>query len=353
MWNEETVKLIREHFIAVALISAEQKRPDAVGEFLRKAGVRLTGTGGNKYVVTAGGKQLGVVRGAMLTDPWRAWAEWQRLPASERRPGAVQVPELTNIDPTKIMPQPPTNGLILKLYYRTLARESGDELRHVDTKDFVQNLSFAKKPSAKRDAIARVIRTRAYFEAQPDFMWLTEAEWKSLLPAHPSKGNSMPVPTAIMMRLFRYHLTPIMAFGESLGWQSREEFRGGKLTLTVEEVKPDKVRMRLNGYALLGFDYDTVEERLSKNRKFMGYEPSLLGYLEYNPAEMKITRFDFLALGDAYGMEKEGGECFYRKGREPLGVAFSVADPNIPANRVAPRGAKGEKLAKRYFATNQ
>ncbi len=143
-----------------------------------------------------------------------------------------------------------------------------------------------------------------------------------------------------------------MAFNASNGWQ-RKEVRGGSLTLTVEEVTPEKVRLRLEGFALLGADCDTAQEKVRENKRSWGYEPWLLGYLEYNPQRMQITRFDVVALGDTYGMLLGDLRYFYRPGRQPLGVAFELVSPDVAANRVPPRGAKGPRLYRPYFATGR
>ena len=138
------MKLIKENFVPLAILSGEQNRKDDQGEFIRQAGIKLIGAGGNKLVVTASGKLLGG-KGPNV-DVKKAWEEWKRLPASERKPGAVKIGERGTIDKTKGATIPPPGGLILKLYYRTLASEPSQDFRHVDTKDFVQNYSRAKNP---------------------------------------------------------------------------------------------------------------------------------------------------------------------------------------------------------------
>jgi hypothetical protein len=251
-------------------------------------------------------------------------------------------------------PSPPPGGLILKLYYRTLTRGAGTQLRHAEKKDFVQNYSMGKNPSnpAVIGSIDSMIANKAFYEAHPDFMWLTEAEWKSLLPDNPTPGTAAEVPAALTERLFRYHLVPTMAFGESSGWP-KKDIRGGKLTLTVEEESKDNVRLRLEGFALLGSDYETTRKTLQKKGHAWGYEPRLLGYLEYHPAKKQITRFDIVALGNNYGLLLEGLILFYRPRPQPLGVAFSMVSADVPANLVFPRGAASPQGYKAYFATGK
>jgi hypothetical protein len=301
------------------------------------------GASANLAVVTASGRRLGAASGPL--DLWRALREFRSLPVSETAPGAVRVGERRPADSLRAPPSPSPGGLILKLYYRALAREAGTELRRAEKKDFFHSYSMAKNPRNPSEigSIDSVISNKAFYEAQPDFMWLTEAEWKSLLPASPIPGAATEVPAAITERLFRFHLVPIMAYAESIGW-AKKDIRGGKMTLIVEEVSKDKVRLRLEGVALLGATFESASKHV------WGYEPHLLGYLEYHPAEQKITRFDIVALGDAYGKLRE---IFCRPGRQPLGVAFGLVHADVPANRVFPRGAPGGNGYREYFATGK
>jgi hypothetical protein len=348
-WSEARVKLIKEHFVALAIRSGEQTRKDADGEFIRECGLKLAGAGGNLVVVTANGKQLGGKDGEH-SDVEKAWDEWSRLPESQRKPGAVKVGDRGPIDAAASLPEPPSGGLILRLYYRSLARDSKGILRHINREDFAANLAMARS-SSEKDYINSMISNASFYEAQPDHVWLTKDEWKSLLPENPRKGEMSAVPAGIRERIFRYHLVPRMAFAESNGWDEKGDVRGGKLTLTVEEVSAEMVRLRLDGFALLGPDFTTVTATL-KEKRWVGYEPRLLGYLEYHPAKQAISRFDFVALGDTYGMLEGDNRFYYRPKRQPLGVAFELVSPDVPANRIPPRATRGA-MYKSYFATGK
>src|SRR5437868_10652603 len=83
----------------------QRRRQDAEGEFFRKVADQgpRKGQGGSTrqgiYVCTASGKLLGyrnaqdaaVMRGVLK----QALKEWKALPADERKPGAVEVPEFS------------------------------------------------------------------------------------------------------------------------------------------------------------------------------------------------------------------------------------------------------------------
>jgi hypothetical protein len=312
-------------------------RKDAEGTFIRDTcGLRLAGAGGNVVCVTASGMLLGHIAGAngQQCDPRRAVEEWKQLPASERQPGAIKVGGRGPVDPAHAQPEPPRGGLILKQYYRMLAEGTSGELRHVVLRDFDHHEQFAKY----RDPQA----PRHYFEAAPDFVWLTEAEWRSLVPSDPKAGDHFPVPAALRDRLFRFHLVPDITFGESNGWEPKQ-VRGGDLGVTVEAVSPLRVRLRVAGSAQLGLDYDTAQAKSrSGGHSAHGYEPQLLGYVGYDRAKKRIDRFEMVALGGFYGTLYGDNRILYRAGRTPLGVAFELVAADSPAadRQVPPRAAR-------------
>lgn len=320
-------------------------RKDAEGQFVRETcGLKLAGAGGNVVCVSPAGKLLGHLVGAngMQCDPKKAWEEWQKLPENERNPGAVSVGAMGPADPRLPKAASPPGGLILKQHYRMMAHDAKGELRHVVIEDFDHHkrLSTYYDPKAKRH----------YFEASPDFVWLTEPEWKSLLPVDPRVGGKLSVPAAITERLVRFHLVPDITFGESTGWQ-KKDVRAGEMTLTVEEVTPARLRLRLDGSARLGLDFETAQAR-SKNggHSAHGYEPRLLGYIEYDVMKQCIDRFDLAALGDFYGTLYGDNRWLYRSGRTPLGVGFKLVSANDPAadRQVPPRSIRAG-----YFATGK
>jgi hypothetical protein len=282
-----------------------------------------------------------------------AWKEWNRLPESERKPGAMKVGPQGTVDTKMAPPTPPRDGLILKQYYRTLGRDTKGYLRHVNRQDFVTNITGMVDKQSPKEFIDLCISKKVFYEAQPDFVWLTEEEWKSLVPRDPKPGKSMPVATAISERIFRYHLIPTMAFGESTGWDKPNDVRDGKLTLTVEDVSDKKLRMRLDGSVRLGPEFATVAAKVREGKRVWGYEPRLLGYLEYDRKNQKFTRFDMVALGDTYGMLEENLRFYYRRGRQPLAASFQLVSADVPANTVPPRCAKHAELHERYFATGR
>jgi hypothetical protein len=146
------------------------------------------------------------------------------------------------------------------------------------------------------------------------------------------------VPAAVRDHLFRGYLHPFSAVGDCGGW-GPNDVRAGELTLTVEALSANTLRMRVEGFAGLGRPYDpdlaAKEAGAERGEAYgVGYEPRLYGHLEYDRKGRAFTRFDLVALGDYYG--RLGGSAWnvYRPGRQPLGVAFELARGDRPADRI-------------------
>jgi hypothetical protein len=331
-WTEENTRLIKEHFVAVSVSNFDQGRKDAVGRFFRDAGMQLPGAGGSQWCVTASGKVLlGNSHNGLGFSVARALEKWNALPAAERAPGAVKVGDMDAIDTQRSLPAPPTGGLILKVYYRAFMRD-GSKLRYVTARDLWHDEKGAKSEAIFDTAYPGLITTP---QAQLDHMWLTEAEWKSLLPASPRKGDRFPAPAGITDRILRWHLNPLTVYGETNALGPRE-VRAGELTLTVEAVEPTGVRLRLDGSAKLGHEAPAAVAggKLACIDQW-GYEPRVLGYLEYDPEKKVVTRFDIVAVGDQFGRL---GICdsATRPGVQPLGIAFELVKNPQPADHLPP-----------------
>jgi hypothetical protein len=324
-WTAETVALIKKNFIAVSVSNYDQNRQDRVGQFVRASGMHFPGAGGSRWFVTAGGKLLG-------RDPKEALKKWKALPESERAPGAVAVGELGPIDRKRAAPTPPAGTLIVKLYYRALMRDKDGKLRYVKGADLWHD-EIGKKTEGTIEATYPGAITTP--QAQPDHMWLSQAEWRALMPAKPRPGEKVSLPAAVADRLIRWHLNPLFVYGEAnpLG---RKEVRAAEITLTVTKASVDVVQLRLEGFARLGKAFSVLEKKGQRAcLDQWGYEPRLLGYLEYHPRKQVFTRFDVVALGDQFGRL---GICdsAARPGRQPLAIAFELVTTDAPAERVPP-----------------
>lgn len=287
-------------------------------------------------VVSASGKHLG---GSDLDKALEAFA---KLPESERAPGAVKVGDLGPADTAHAAPALPAGALAVKLYGRLLARDPNGALRLTEAADFPLMAGY--------DA-DRQLHKKYLFEAQPDYLWLTEAEWTALVPAHPKVGDRLSVPPVVVRRICTYHLIPQRLYGEGGGW-SAKDVRAAEMALTVEEATSAGVRLRLSGSAKLGSTFDAGRATTPNGPLAIGYEPRFDGVLFYDTTKGAFTRFDFVAIGDAWGrMGDANGKSVdvERPGRWPLGFAFERAG-DAPADRLTPAGRAERIRSGRYLA---
>jgi len=298
-WSTKDVQLVRDKFIAVtidinSIHGAQQK-------FLQQCYPAGTvGTANCLLIATAAGKHLARMK------PQVGLSEWNKLPEQERKPGAVRVEALSDKDAqAHRLYQRPPGMLIAGVYTRPMKRNEKGEW---------------------------MIGTRGSPTADPrtmlglDHLWLTEAEWKSLLPANPRVGDKLPVPAPIVDRMVRYHIT-LEIQGCTLG-HSVEDLRSRKMILTVEEVSSAGVRLRLDGSVLLASPAGKGVE-VNKNKGY-GFDGKYLGYLNYNANKKAFDRFDIVAFGDSW----TDGKCFHgcRPGQHWTGIAFELprGDVKVP-----------------------
>ncbi len=347
LWTEENTKLMQDNFVAVSLSVLEYDRTDAVGQFLRDSGVKLRRLEGCLWCVTPGGKilesNLVVEKGKESFKPdfdlKGALEKWQALPEAERVPGAVQVGEMDTVDRQRAVLTPPPGTLILKLYYRAFMCED-NKLRYLTDNDLWHD-EKGEKTEAK--LVHRRITTP---QAHPDHMWLSEAEWKSLMPVNPRVGDKFAMPAGIADRLVRRHLNPRSVYDGHSDGLDIASVSAAELNLTVEAVSANRVRLRLDGHAKLGQPPtpDVLAGKIASMSQW-GYDPKLLGFLEYDPQKQVFTRFDVVALGDQFGrVGLTIGAA--RPGCQPLGITFELVTGDRPADRVPPGSAS---TARPYF----
>ena len=310
--DSETIALVNKHFIAVTGDDwYQRRRTDAEGQFWKKVsdqGPRRTShTKQGVYCFTTDGELL-VYRNhldanVMREDFKKAVRKWEQLPAERRKPGAVKIEDAGKLD-ARYHRVPPKDGLVLRTYTRILDRKDG---------------SFCK---ANCDHPGHDFAAR-------DHIWLTADEVRKLVPADPKKGDTVALPPAVAVRLARFHFVDNTR-GEPPHWK-KEEIRSLKMPLQVEEVSEARIRLRLDGNALLATDADA-------KKADRGFDVRLLGWIEYDRTRKAIVRFDAVALGDSWG---EGSLTRgARPGRTPLGVAIELAKGDEEADKVPPQGAR-------------
>jgi hypothetical protein len=316
------IKLATKTYVPVAADDWYQRRRiDDEGEFFRKVADQgpRKGVGGSTrqgiYCFTASGKLLAFKNAqnaeVMLETLKLGLRRWNALPAAERAAGAVKVPAPARVDPTYAR-TPPEGGLILRSYTRILDRDEKGRY------------SRGECERAGGDRAAR------------DHVWLNKAEWQSLIPAEPRKGDRFGMPQAIGRRLLRFHLLDNTR-GEPNAW-APGDVRQSDLTWVVRDVTEGSIDLELTGKALLATAADPMKAA-------RGYDVALTGQLRYDRAKKAVTRLDITAAGDhwGHGTYTRGA----RKGRTPLGVSFELVAGKQPAERIPPQGARE---ANAYFA---
>ena len=302
----------------------QRRRKDAEGAFFLKVADQgpRKGAGGSTrqgiYCLTADGELLAYKNAGQAPDVMREVLEqglrkWSRLPESRRAPGAVKVENPGRVD-RQFDRTPPKNGLIVNVHARLLDRDEKGELCDAECEE------------GNGD------------DASRDHLWLTEAEWKSLIPARPKQGASQPVPPAIAQRIARFHLIDNPR-GEPPMW-NHDEIRKSDLRLTVIEATRERTRLQLDGTVLLstGADAETAER---------GYDAQLLGFIDYDAKARRIDRFDVVAIGEHWGQGAFTRGA--RPGRTPLGIAFELAG-SAPRDRIPPQAAR---MVDEYFGSGR
>ncbi len=312
--DAKIIQLINDNFIPVAADDwYQRRRDDDEGIFFRKVADQgpRKGQGGSTrqgiYAFTASGKLLGY-RNHHDVDVMRRFVQdslkaWEKLPAGERAKDVLNVGDVKKVD-ANYARTPPKGGLILNVTTRILDR----------TDDFFCH-GTCKFPGGQR--------------AAHDRLWLTADELQALTPRDVKVGQEIAMPAAATYRLARFHLLDNTR-GEPPMW-TRAQVRTANVALKVEAVNDSAVRVRLTGAFLLSTDADAKAAQ-------RGYDVSLIGDIIYNPATRALTRFDVVALGDHWGAGPYTGGA--RPGRNPLGVALELANPERAADRVPPQAAR-------------
>ena len=341
MWTDETIKLVKENFVAAAVPTWVCRSKGPEGNFLRGAGIhkRWVTSSGYMHCVSPSGKYLGGRPSAKVLE------EFRKLPASERNPGAVQVPDLSPSD--RVIPSPPEGGLVLKVHARFLSRDEDGKLRHATVADFPL---MRDKP--------KIIRVwQLFMEPNTEYMWMTREEWRSLLPADPVEGRKLMVDSALGARMARFHLTPKRATTSEGGIVHRRSVKSARLSLVVEEVTVERIRIRLKGLIHTGSDYDESKATSPNGPLALGFKTPIHGILEFDREKDAFTRFDVVAPGHVWGRWGDANrKSMYveRPGRTPFGFAIELATGDSPSNRIPPGGNGGTVLEKTgYFSVSK
>jgi hypothetical protein len=263
----------------------EAYAPGAADDFFHRLS-ETNGTPGKPFYMPNGAPFFCTASGVLLKN---GLTDWEKLPPSERRPGAVVVPaaaiDVQRAKSIRRLTKPPAGTLILRAYVRGLKSEKG---RLVGPQKIPQMGNLPAEPNR-------------------DFMWLQEAEWMALMPTAPVPGHSFPVSDAVRDRICFWHIAG--GYHGLPGYYTDDLFQTRQMNLTVLDAAPQAVSMRLTGSAALK----------------SGARYNFHGLLKYNPQTKAFHQFDLIALCD--------------EGRDPMptpqnvapfrryGIAFELSGP--------------------------
>ncbi len=274
---------------------------------------KQVGPGGNHLVVaTACGRLLGEGRHLKMREKELSGVveEFRSLPDADRK-GSLDDPSHAE-PPKRPVPDPPPGGLVVRGYCTYM--KASDEGKFERTKRFY----YEENP----DAWAA--------ETQSDMLWLTEAEWRSLIPADPKPGDRINVAAAIQQRFYS-----TIGIDYMEGSVNSLPTRDTDMTLTVDRVTPQLIAMRLNGYGCMGKEL-TADS--NKNQRTRGCEVRVLGVVNFNRKVNRIVRFDVVGVGQAWGNKMEYTHREIRGKDYPwmYGIACELVTGDSPIDRIPP-----------------
>ena len=242
---------------------------------------------------------------------------YARLPEADRKPPLVE----GEIEP---QPAPPPGGLVLTIYDRPLGRDSQGQYR-LPIEDDLGGLR-SEAPHGQRSSL-----------------WLTAEECESLIPDKPEMGQTQKVPAKLATRIWLYGLVPQSLWVVEETWKP-DSVQDGELNVTVQEVTPQSVRLRIHGDVLLtgqGVLHEWPERKFIKNVENC-YDARLEGMIVFDRDKQTINRWDMTALGDFSGRWFAGQKGWHEATPDaplPLAFAFEI-DPTayeLPPERRRPR----------------
>ncbi len=278
--DAKVVDLLKKEFVCVGIAhNGAGRRKDAEGDFARK----LIGKGGTLqglHVINTKGDLVGYVY------DFRPQSVLAMLNKALKNFEAVDAPpiEFKEKDKRFVMPE---DGLVIV----TTAKVLGGHEPVKAAKGTIQyDMENAWKTSMGREHV-----------------WVRKDETQALL-----KGG---LPDSLQKRILRYHLVDNTR-GTPTGW-SDNEIKKAEMTLQGG---------RLNGRVHL-------ETKDGKR----GYQADLLGFVEVK--EGKVTRFDVVVLGEFWGQGTYTPGA--PKGRFPLAIAFTLAQPSDALYNLVPDAVRG------------
>jgi hypothetical protein len=279
-------------------------------------------------VATAGGQTVGKeelrLRKKELQE---ALGQYARLPREERTP---PIPDPATAEPAKRpVPKPPANGLIIRGYCTYLRLD--EKQRAVRSSEYY----YKENPD----------RWKA--ETQSDLLWLTETEWKSLIPTNAKTGARHEVAQPIQKRFYS-----TIGIDYMEGSVSALPARKTTMSLTVAQVNDQTIVLRLEGHAHLGKEFDL---QLRSEAKSRGCELRILGTVDYSLKKQAITRFDVVGIGRAWGNQMDYTHREVRLEHYPwrYGIACELVTGDAPQDLIPPYNLLHYNPTGPYFETSK
>ena len=274
---------------------------------------KSAGAGGNHLVaVTAAGHPIGDGNGhrghvrLLEKDLAPLLTAFRELPDSTRKP---QLPDPKSATPAKrSVPKAPKNGLVVRSYCTYLKTDERGKAQRA------KRLYYQQNP----DAWAA--------ETQNDMLWLTEAEWRSLIPKIGATGTEIIVPKEIQRRFFS-----TIGIDYMEGSVNALPLRESTMTVTFEKTG----QLRIDGYGKMGKPYTDESKKDPRTR---GCELQVSGYIQYDPNLKKITDFNLAGIGEAWGnkMEYTRREIGIPGPRWKYGIACELVTGTAPNDLIPP-----------------
>jgi hypothetical protein len=239
--------------------------------------------------------------------------EYRGQPEAERKP--VLEKDLGKPNPDQMPPAPPPGGLALIVYNTPLEQTADGKLSRA------QNLT-APGPSWTLETPITL----------NDLHWLTRAEWQSLVPLNPKKGQTGRVAQGIQNRLFR-----LSGYDWTGSYQNdAPALRSGDLSWTVDEVTDKMLSMRLEGFSKVGGSRDDVQKCSCKSVhacNHWGSDLNYLGFMKIDRAQKAIVELRMVALGETHTRYDRKTMKYDNEVRAvPTGLVIELAS-DCPANR--------------------
>ncbi len=296
-----------KNFIPVALDTYFRGSGDEV-EFCKQ----LKAGGNHMAAGTAGGRPLGDGKHLHLRERelGKILEEFKALPEEERKPD-VKVPA-DAAPPKRPLPAPPEGGLVIQGYCTYMRLGEGGKA--VRSKEWY----YKKNPD------------RWAAETQNDFLWMTAAEAKSLVPADPAKGAKLEVSAALRKRFFS-----TLGIDYMEGSVNSLPPRETAMALVVEEAGADTILMKIEGGAKLGKEDDEARRSEPRSR---GCDVRVLGTAVYDRSKQAFTRFEVVGLGRAWGSKMDYTKRELQPEGHPwlYGIAWELVTTRRPMDVIPP-----------------